>query len=66
MMQPRQKEPKERKRIRKTGTILLSYQDEVVASGSYLWPKHRKDIIERWQKRYNMKREGLYFTIIPN
>lgn len=66
MMQKKDIEPKERKRIRKTGTILLSYQGEVVASGSYLWPKHRKDIIARWQLRYNMKREGLYFTIIPN
>ena len=65
-MQPKVKNQTERKRIRKTGTILLSYQDEVVASGSYLWPKHRKDIIARWHKRYNMKREGLYFTIIPN
>jgi hypothetical protein len=60
------KEQQERKNKRKTGTILLSYQGEVFASGSYLWPKHRKDIIAKWQKRYNMKREGLFFTIIPN
>ena len=65
-MQPKEKNETERKNRRKTGTILLSYQGQVVASGSYLWPKHRKDIIARWQLRYNMKRKGLYFTIIPD
>jgi hypothetical protein len=65
-MQQKEKNETERKNRRKTGTILLSYQGEVVASGSYLWLKHRKDIIARWHKRYNMKQEELYFTIIPD